>query len=535
MRFRIAVLLSLLFLTCSTCGSYVHIRDRGTAFLRSTSSGIEASIEIDGASHAGDIHELVGTNDYGPDVTRLYGDSVAFGLFRDLGLQRLRTWCAFGSQLGYDLGFEYRHVIFNGTTLDDARNPAYYNWTYLDMLFNVTYSVNALPLFTFTGCPISLARNGKPNDPPKNVTVYAEVVAQVVRHYVQGWPNDTGHFYALDYIEIGNEPDFNQFWNGTMGEFFELYGNVSLRLRQLGISFSIGGPGLANIFSSWAPQFLAYVATHNLPLDFFSWHGYDDDASMVVKAMVEGRRVVSAQGFQGIDLVFDEWGKSLNNDTGWDTMGMAVHGANVLIGAAYVGITIACFAMAKDAPIAYQHPLWGWKANFGLLTRNPTTAKFIYHALEPFASMKQTPIILNFSSTSTIQMPLSISFLATRNGNSTLSNVLIANNEDRSISCSVLFENFSADTPSYTIRTLHGSASVGTDWSGREISTDQLPSKGLVVLELAPQSITWITLQNLAFQPILLYAIMVVVLVSSLGLAFFILRRRRIRTQSSLN
>lgn len=90
--------------------------------------------------------------------------------------------------------------------------PQFYNWTYLNLLFEVVNSTGAKPILTFTGCPRTLAQGGEPNNPPQNPNVYTEIVVRVVMHYRQGWGGATGPIYSFDYVEIGNEPNFPPFW-----------------------------------------------------------------------------------------------------------------------------------------------------------------------------------------------------------------------------------------------------------------------------------------------------------------------------------
>jgi hypothetical protein len=478
------------------------------------SSELEATLVVEAGSVIGPNNMLIGMNDYGPDITGLYGDRVAYDLFSDWADPPppimpclLRTWSAFGSQLGYDLGFGYRHVIFNGTTYEDAQSAAFYNWTYLDILQSVSLNMFARWLLTFTGCPISLSRSGGPVDPPKNNTVYAEVVAHVYRHYREGWPGGTVQYhYSPSFVEIGNEPDLPVFWNGTQTEFFELYGNVSLRLRQLYPDMRIGGPALANISSGWAPAFLSYVKKNNLPLDFFSWHCYDNNSSKVVDAILLGKQAAQAQGFTDVPTFLNEWGRGLDNDTGWDSIDAALHAANVLIGAQNAGLDGLCYAMAKDAPIAYNHSSWGWEANFGLLTRN-STPKPTYYCLGAFREME-------WGFGGTIKVTESPPFLRSPNLNFAASKwsydswgtdwlthlkLIIVNNENRSVRIGVLLNGLPA---SWSIRIeakemSASSISVENGWIGMQNFPNLVQFGSSLVLEpleLGPRSITVISL-----------------------------------------
>jgi hypothetical protein len=447
------------------------------------------------ADEIGTVNQLVGANSYGPDLTGLSQDQIAFNLFQNLGLQRLRVWCRFGWQLATSSGWGTYHTIFNGTSFVDAQNPSFYNWTYLDILVDTVNNTGAKPILTFTGCPRSLHPDWAPNKGPANLTIYAEVVAHVVMHYEQGWPG-TGQIFDFDYIEIGNEPNLPAFWDGSQQEFFDLYNVVSRRLALIGSAFKIGGPGLADIeLGNWTTNFLSTVHGLGLPLDFFSWHAYWDDPAQVVGVIETGTTLLRDHGFGFIEQVFDEYGLNLLSDTAWGTMSAAVHTTEVLIGAAKNGIDIACFGFAKDFPI---HPNmttpFGDEANFGLLTRNPTTPKPTFHALKPFAAITNH-IILN---TTMIQppmllaLPAPISALVTREPGQHNYTVLISNHGIRPITVQVNLQD--GPTGPFHIQSRQLSTTAiqqHNDWTPPSQHTT--PS---ITITCPPQSIHWLSIHD---------------------------------------
>jgi len=458
--------------------------------------GPQLELRVQTTDEIGSVNQLVGVNDYGPDVTELYGDQVAYDLFQTLGLQRLRVWCQFGSQLADSLGWGWHHTIFSGSTLADAKNPSFYNWTYLDLLFEVVSQTGAEPILTFTGCPRSLAQGGMPNKPPIDNTVYAEVVARVIMHYTEGWPGATGPIYPLDYVEIGNEPNFLPFWNATMQEFLDLYSVVSQRLEQLAGSFKIGGPGLADInLQFWTTNFLATVIDEDLPLDFFSWHAYHDDSSQVVQTIQTGKTLLTNQGFSDCECVFDEYGQSLSSDVGWETVQTAIHLTDVLIGAAKNGIDITCFALTKDAPV---HPdlggFFGEEANFGLLTRNPTTPKPTFHGLKPFAAIYGKSILDStiIPLPALVLIPYPISFLAVKGEGQSNYTILISNRGASTINCRINLVSAPQATYDVLTRELSNmSISQYDDWTSPE-----LVQTNDIIISIPRQSVLWINIHT---------------------------------------
>ncbi|MFW9986792.1 MAG: hypothetical protein ACFFDJ_09530 [Candidatus Odinarchaeota archaeon] len=71
----------------------------------------EVELRVHTTESIGTVHQLVGVNDYGPDVTELYEDQIAYDLFQSVGLQRFRVWCQFGKQLAEGLGWDWHHTI----------------------------------------------------------------------------------------------------------------------------------------------------------------------------------------------------------------------------------------------------------------------------------------------------------------------------------------------------------------------------------------------------------------------------------------
>ncbi|MFX1565968.1 MAG: hypothetical protein ACFFCH_08260 [Promethearchaeota archaeon] len=448
------------------------------------------------AEEIGTVHQLVGANSYGPDITGLYQDQVAYDLFQNLGLQRLRVWCRFGWQLAASSGWETHHTIFNGTSFEDAQNPNFYNWTYLDLLVDVINNTGSKPILTFTGCPRSLHPNWAPNKGPVNLTIYAEVVAHVVMHYEQGWPG-IGQIFDFDYIEIGNEPNLPAFWDGTQQEFFDLYNIVSRRLALIGSLFKIGGPGLADIeLTNWTTNFLSTVNGLGLPLDFFSWHAYWNDPGHVIGTIHTGTTLLRNLGFGHIDQVFDEYGLDLLSDTEWGTMTAAVHTTEVLMGAAKNGVDIACFGFAKDVPI---HPnitsVFGDEANFGLLTRNPTTPKPTFHALKPFASITNHTI-LNATLVQPpmlLAIPAPISALVTRGPGQHNYTVLLSNHGIRSITVQVNLQGGPSGPFQIAQRELSATAlQQYNDWTPLSQSTS-----ASITVTCPPQTIQWLSIYHI--------------------------------------
>ena len=77
--------------------------------------------------------------------------------------------------------------------------------------------------------------------------------------------------YVVHY-DIWNEPDLGSFWAGTQAQFFEMWRQTHLKIRELQPGASIIGPSLAYYDATWMGQFLDYVKANNVVPDVLNWH-----------------------------------------------------------------------------------------------------------------------------------------------------------------------------------------------------------------------------------------------------------------------
>ena len=89
-----------------------------------------------------------------------------------------------------------------------------------------------------------------------------------------GW--DDGYYNTLDYFEIWNEPDLQDFWPNTANQYYEMYNSVSKAVEKLDPTLPIGGPTLTtlNDDDGIEESFIKYVKENDCPLDFYAYHFY---------------------------------------------------------------------------------------------------------------------------------------------------------------------------------------------------------------------------------------------------------------------
>jgi xylan 1,4-beta-xylosidase len=145
---------------------------------------------------------------------------------------------------------------------------------------------------------------------PTNRANWVAAAVEVVRHY-----SDAGRWgrNPLHYVEIWNEPDNAQFWDGTTIEFFQLFEQVAKGLKAEFPSLMIGGPGLAPGSSlseggrAWTQQFLEYQQSKGTPLDFFSWHLYTNEPAEFASGAEFFRAELDSHGYTATESHVTEY------------------------------------------------------------------------------------------------------------------------------------------------------------------------------------------------------------------------------------
>ena len=142
----------------------------------------------------------------------------------------------------------------------------------------------------------------------------------------------------MTYWEIWNEPechcDRKVMWTGTWEQYLDLYGTTSKYLKAEFPEIKIGGYAGCGFYDIVKPgnerykgfvdsflSFLAYVKENNCPLDFYSWHSYDDPLNVSVYADFVDRKLKEF-GFSGVEQHLNEW------NCGPQFRGKACHAAN---------------------------------------------------------------------------------------------------------------------------------------------------------------------------------------------------------------
>lgn len=185
--------------------------------------------------------------------------------------------------------------------------------------------------------------------PPADFKKWAVVCEHIIRHYNEGWAD--GYRLNIKYWEIWNEADLDpddstnkRTWGGTKAQFFELYETAAKHLKTCFPDLLIGGPALA-YREDWAEDFLSYMSSHQVPIDFFSWHIYcTEPAPMVWKAEYV-HKLLEKYGYGNAQNILNEW----NYVKGWtDQYLYSMKAIHSMKGAAFM---LACMCAAQHSYI----------------------------------------------------------------------------------------------------------------------------------------------------------------------------------------
>ena len=209
----------------------------------------------------------------------------------------------------------------------DPEDPASYDFTWTDPLITSLMNAKVEPYYRL-GVTIEneVWRKAYRVNPPEDPEKWAKICAGVIRHYTKGWAN--GFEYDIKYWEIWNEPECTNgrrvMWTGTWEQYLELYDVTSKLLKAEFPEIKIGGYASIGFYalkemdpeSTWCKdcqsyidlflQFMQYIKDHNCPMDFFSWHSYDEPKYTALYANYVAEKL-KEYGYGHAEQHLNEW------------------------------------------------------------------------------------------------------------------------------------------------------------------------------------------------------------------------------------
>ena len=143
---------------------------------------------------------------------------------------------------------------------------------------------------------------------PNDVSEWQRVVRALVRRY-------SVERDLVTHWEIGNETDIGEdggspFLIPDPDDYAAFYHLTAPAIRAAAPHVKVGGTAACWVSNEPLPGFVAHCRRNDVPLDFISWHIYNDDWSRHAAGVVEGGRLVADFPDPRPELMVTEWSTS---------------------------------------------------------------------------------------------------------------------------------------------------------------------------------------------------------------------------------
>jgi xylan 1,4-beta-xylosidase len=347
--------------------------------------------------------------------------------FRDLGITSARTHDTAGPTDidAFRKGKPLNGIIFPNWDAD-PEDPESYVFGPSDQIIAGILDSGAEVYFR-----IGRTYDSDPFRPP-DFDKYASVVKHIAMHYNDGWAG--GGHYNIRYWEFWNEPDVASDWGpldnpmvganwtvnwpAPINQFYSLYEKVAQALKGYDPKLKVGCCALSRGQSSspYREGLIQFAAKKKVPLDFYSWHHYGDDASDpwdFVRIARQVRELLDSNSFYNAEVHCTEWDLSLTPAT----RGPHPQARNSMEAAAWVATSLIYM---QDAPLEIAQ----YETGPSLFERDGTYRKKA-HVFKATGAMLKTPQRLAVAGADTIGFGV----LAGRSQDGKTVQVLIGNYE----------------------------------------------------------------------------------------------------------
>ena len=163
--------------------------------------------------------------------------------------------------------------------------------------------------------------------PPKDISLWEEVCFEYTKHLVERYGENTVSSW---HCQCFNEPDIREFflsdipkdnWSLRCEEYCKMYDAFVRGVRCASKGIRLGGPALA-LDLNFLDAFLSHVRENKVEINYVALHNYgtgykllnDGSRPSAVENQLEKydnyMNVIRQNGFDGIEIVLDEWGAS---------------------------------------------------------------------------------------------------------------------------------------------------------------------------------------------------------------------------------
>lgn len=268
-------------------------------------------VSIDFTKNIGKIKPMHAVNNGPIKGSSTHQSRSNFEAYKEAGIPYARNHDAsFYSGYGGEHTVDVRFIFPDFTK--NPHDPEAYDFAYTDDYISTTEEAGTRTFYRL-GTKIEHGRKKYGTIVPADFHKWAVICEHIIRHYTQGWAN--GFYFDIEYWEIWNEADGKEGddqpnWSGTPQEYYELYAVTAKHLKSRFPKLKIGGPALSWLKNTeWLDGFLAYLTKdgNKVPMDFFSWHMYDDNPRKVAKGASFVKGKLDAAGYTEAENILNEY------------------------------------------------------------------------------------------------------------------------------------------------------------------------------------------------------------------------------------
>ncbi len=184
-----------------------------------------------------------------------------------------------------------------------------YNWKLLDRSVDAILAAGAKPLMCITFKPkILFPEIDQKKVEPNDLKQWEKLIYELVKHY------NTDKKYGIEYWEIANEPDIGEAggcpYLFTPANYPGFYEHTVKAVKRADPAAKVGGPALANYKSPILPALLKYCSNKKVPVDFVSWHMYNDDPENFKNSILHVKKLLKNYPKLKCETTINEWNVS---------------------------------------------------------------------------------------------------------------------------------------------------------------------------------------------------------------------------------
>jgi xylan 1,4-beta-xylosidase len=280
-------------------------------------SSSDWTIDLDGPTSALPHfwEECIGGDHAKQALRRDYQDQLVQA-HHDLGVKRIRMHGIFDPQMSL-----YVPVLHFGS-YEYPRPASFtqgpYSMFNINQIYDFFVSNGIKPYIEIGFMPPELSRDPNANYvfyyganglPPADWNAWADLVTAFTQHVVDRYGIEEVRTWPF---EVWNEPNLG-FLGGTADDYNTLYKTTANAVKGVDASLQVGGPATDGDGLAYLQNWLNYVESNKLPLDFVSSHGYENNQLSKVNGVADIFAPTKAVLPEGMKYYISETGCNYGN------------------------------------------------------------------------------------------------------------------------------------------------------------------------------------------------------------------------------